>query len=628
MRSFKGPRQRILGQVITKLVYNIFKFPMSKKKKSTHQEHPPSLPLQKILDGIVDPFYIIDVQNYRIVAANKAARQLNLTSGTTCYALTHRADKPCWEDGRPCPLKTVVETKKTNTLEHIHYAQTGEPRFFSIHAYPLLDDKGDVKQIIEHAIDITDRKKNEDAIRQAEQNFRQLYEGSRDGYARVALTGEIKEFNQAFAAMLGYSSDELRRLTYEDLTPEKWHPLERQIIDEQVLVRGYSDIYEKEYRAKDGHIFPVELRTSLIHDTANNPIGMWAFVRDIAERKNAAEHLTRLKENLEVERRKLEKVLNIEQKMKSILNLNHLVDFIIEKATQILEVQKCSLMLLDEDSKELVIRGASGLDEDVVSSTRIPLGEGIAGQVAQRGTPLLVNDIEHGELVSRPNRPGYQHKSFMSVPIKLQNRIVGIVNVADKQDEKNNAFTSVDLKILCAIVHQAAIAIENANYYHELEYLSLTDPLTGIYNYRFFIRTLDSEINRGKRYGHSLSLLMVDVDNFKSYNDSFGHLEGDRVLKKISKVLKDNLRAVDVVCRYAGDEFALILPETDIKQAKKVAGKIKEAIENLELKKKVTISVGVGQHSRQADRRDLIMKTDQALYQAKREGKNHICCFQ
>ncbi len=101
----------------------------------------------------------------------------------------------------------------------------------------------------------------------------------------VDMDGRIQQFNQAYRKMLGYESDELRKLTYMDLTPEKWHDFETGIIEKQVLPRGYSDIYEKEYIRKDGTVFPVELRTVLMRDEAGNPSGMWAIVRDISERK-------------------------------------------------------------------------------------------------------------------------------------------------------------------------------------------------------------------------------------------------------------------------------------------------------------------------------------------------------
>ncbi|MDQ7785689.1 MAG: PAS domain S-box protein [Desulfomonilaceae bacterium] len=135
--------------------------------------------------------------------------------------------------------------------------------------------------------EIRTRKQTEEALTESEQRYRQLYENLRDGLAAVSTDGKITEFNPAFAEMLGYSGEELYRLSYEDITPEKWHRAEAEIIQSQVLQRGYSDVYEKEYVRKDGTIFPVELRTYLIPDDKVGYAGMWAFVRDISDRKSA-----------------------------------------------------------------------------------------------------------------------------------------------------------------------------------------------------------------------------------------------------------------------------------------------------------------------------------------------------
>ncbi|MCX6903752.1 MAG: PAS domain S-box protein, partial [Verrucomicrobia bacterium] len=112
-----------------------------------------------------------------------------------------------------------------------------------------------------------------------------LYESMRDAFVSVDMAGNLREFNQAYAQMLGYSDEELHRLTYMDLTPKKWHAFEASLVREQILKRGYSDVYEKEYQKKDGTVFPVELRTFLITDPGGEPVGMWAIVRDISERK-------------------------------------------------------------------------------------------------------------------------------------------------------------------------------------------------------------------------------------------------------------------------------------------------------------------------------------------------------
>ncbi len=150
-----------------------------------------------------------------------------------------------------------------------------------------------------YGFDITDQKKAEEAIKESERKFRELFEGSRDGYVRVDMEGRIQECNTAYRTMLGYTAEELKKLTYVDLTPQKWHGPEAEIVKNEILLKGYSGVYEKEYIKKDGTIFPVSLRTYLIKDGDGNLQGMWAFVRDITERKRLEKELRRSRDELE-----------------------------------------------------------------------------------------------------------------------------------------------------------------------------------------------------------------------------------------------------------------------------------------------------------------------------------------
>ena len=155
-----------------------------------------------------------------------------------------------------------------------------------------------------------ERKRAGEKLRESERKYRSLHESLMDAVASVALAGHMLEFNGVFESMLGYSAEEIHRLTYSDITPARWHASEAQIIAEQVLKRGYSDVYEKEYRRRDGTIVPVELRTFLVRDEAGAPTGMWAVVRDISARKQA-----------EAEREKLEEQLRLSQRLEAIGSL-------------------------------------------------------------------------------------------------------------------------------------------------------------------------------------------------------------------------------------------------------------------------------------------------------------------
>ncbi|MDD5491507.1 MAG: diguanylate cyclase [bacterium] len=339
--------------------------------------------------------------------------------------------------------------------------------------------------------------------------------------------------------------------------------------------------------------------------------------------------------SLKIEKDKLESVLEIGKMMSSILDLRELIDFIVKKSTEVLKAEKGSLMLLDEATGQLIINGAIGLSEEVINKTKMKIGDKIAGFVIKYGEAMLVENIETDERTKRESRPHYLGKSFISVPLIHKDKIHGVLSVTDKKDDGLKIFTEDDLNYLSIIINYAAVAIENARLYEEVKNLAITDALTGLFNHRYFQEQLAKEINRAKRYGRPLSLVMFDIDNFKSYNDRFGHLTGDVILRHISATIKSNAREVDIVCRYGGEEFVMILPETEAVGGMSIADKIREAVEISTRQEEyfkgigqVTISGGIAQFAKKYLKEDFIQKTDEAMYQAKKEGKNRICIWQ
>ncbi len=431
--------------------------------------------------------------------------------------------------------------------------------------------------------------------------------------------GILSYVNDAFIAMLGYHKKE--ELLGKNLFQEfHMNSNDHAQLLAQLKENGYVHDYELKYVCKGGRVVILSETVHGVKDTQGSVVALEGVVRDITEKKKNDEQLW-------MEKMKLEHILSLHEEISSILKLEELIDFVIAKAIEILDVHRCSLMLIDKDRSELVIKGAKGLSEDIIQDTRVKLGEQISGVVALYGEPMLVTDMDAQSPLPRKSRATYRGRSFLSVPIKLEKKVIGVLNVADKGLNKNDIFTPTDLRILSAIVRQAAVAIENANLYRELKYLSITDPLTGLYNHRHFAKTIDQEIKRLRRYPGPLCLMMIDVDHFKTYNDTFGHLEGDHLLKELARAIHKNLREIDVACRYGGDEFAVILVETKIHKAEIVAKKIQKAISELSFKRPVTLSVGVAAYSDSVDRHDLILKADRALYQSKKEGRNRVSVY-
>jgi diguanylate cyclase (GGDEF)-like protein len=218
----------------------------------------------------------------------------------------------------------------------------------------------------------------------------------------------------------------------------------------------------------------------------------------------------------------------------------------------------------------------------------------------------------------------------VSVPIKINDRIAGVLNVSDKF--KGNVFDKDDVSLIESFIANVAIAIERSLLYKQTEKLlklSITDPLTGIYNRRYLNRRLSEEITRFNRYKHHFSFMMLDLDKFKEYNDTFGHVAGDNLIKNLANVMEKSLRTIDIAARFGGDEFVAIFPQTPKVDAIQISNRLKEHIEkslseyNREMP--LTLSVGLATFPDDASSiMELIEKTDQALYLAKKGGGDRV----
>jgi diguanylate cyclase (GGDEF)-like protein len=247
--------------------------------------------------------------------------------------------------------------------------------------------------------------------------------------------------------------------------------------------------------------------------------------------------------------------------------------------------------------------------------------------VLSGGDAVVVGDINRIGIGSAPGDRRYKTSSFISYPIVIGDRPIGVLNFTDKAG--GDTFDDRDLELLRAIGPQIAVAIDRLDLKQkagEFEQLSVTDPLTGLLNRRYLDERVAEEIARSKRYGSATSLMMIDVDDFKAYNDTFGHPAGDAALKVVGDVLKDTLRSADVAARYGGEEFAVLLPQTTRDEAAQIGERLRLRIEAARFpERSVTISVGIADQTAETMApEDLISKADMALYKAKRMGRNNV----
>lgn len=317
-----------------------------------------------------------------------------------------------------------------------------------------------------------------------------------------------------------------------------------------------------------------------------------------------------------------------------VLDREELYETILVKSSELVGAEQGSLMILDSKNNLLSIKASRGMDKSLADGMKVKVGEGISGSIAAKGVPVIVKDIED-EVPSWKNRPRYRTKSFISIPLKLENRVIGVINVSDKLC--GGAFSEEDLHLLLSFANYASIAIERGAYYsmsEELKMLSMTDPLTGLFNRRYFRERLYEEVERVKRHDGCFSTFIIDIDNFKSFNDRYGHLAGDELLKGVSRAVRDAVRSMDVVARYGGEEFAVILPHTDKKDASIIAERMRKGVQEYRPAHSIfeewpTISLGVAEFPADANHiDDLINKADRAMYLAKRMGKNRVVVYE
>lgn len=234
----------------------------------------------------------------------------------------------------------------------------------------------------------------------------------------------------------------------------------------------------------------------------------------------------------------------------------------------------------------------------------------------------------------------YAHDPFLQafhtneviiVPLRSKNRVNGVI-VADNYYTQK-PITSEDYKIFTMLATQAGLAIENSRLYEETEYRSQTDPITGLWNHGYFQKQLTTEITDPRKTNHPISLMILDIDNFKKLNDTYGHQNGDLVLKEIAKILKDSSREIDFVCRYGGEEFSIILTQTNKDDGHYIAERLRQRIEEKQFSLlntaeiiNIHVSIGLATYPTDAETKEqLITKADKAMYKAKYNGKNQTC---
>ena len=307
---------------------------------------------------------------------------------------------------------------------------------------------------------------------------------------------------------------------------------------------------------------------------------------------------------------------------------DEVLETVLEVTRDLIPVGHVAILLIDPKSRLLRVHASEGYQEGV-ERLGIPLGRGITGRAVELGKPQIVHDLE-AEKDYLPGVPGA--RSEIALPLIAEGQVIGVLNC---ESPEPNAYQKEHVRTLSVVAQHLAVVLRTAQLHAEARRLSITDPLTGLYNRRFFMSQFEDAIGRAQRYEHRLALVFGDLDRFKSINDRFGHHTGDRALQAVSEAMRRSIRGTDMLARMGGEEFAALLMETDCDRALQVAHRFLTQIRNLGFKAddgqpvSISMSAGIALFPEHGDSATALLRhSDEGLYEAKRLGGNQTVVAQ
>ncbi len=319
--------------------------------------------------------------------------------------------------------------------------------------------------------------------------------------------------------------------------------------------------------------------------------------------------------------------------LSTTLDLDEIFNMYIKIFQETLKVDRFGIFLIDRSASTLTLQTFFGMPKKYSNmKTTFKFGEDIFGTVLMLKQTIYVPDLKK-ETRYQYFKEGTKSGSFLVIPLVLQkNNSVGVISLYRIEP---GSFKGNEISLFKKIAHEIAKVIDKTLLFRYTKELSITDDLTGLYNRRYFNERIDREVQRSKRYKRKLTVLMIDIDYFKNYNDVNGHLMGDEILKQVAHTLEANVRKADILARYGGEEFVVILPEIDKSHALQVAEKLRSTIDKKNFPREenqpngnFSISLGISTlPDDSVDAKELVDFADRALYKAKAEGRNRLVAY-
>jgi diguanylate cyclase (GGDEF)-like protein/PAS domain S-box-containing protein len=453
------------------------------------------------------------------------------------------------------------------------------------------------------------------ALQESERRYRELVACLPEAVA-VYQNGEIVYINNAGAELFGAAtSAQIIGKPADVLTHSDFSGRLKEDIRGALKSGNTFSILDGEMLRLDGSVFDADVSVSPA--TFFGRPAAQLVIRDISARKRAEEELLKSRTELSV-------LYSISSAMSRTIELKELLDIILETVTgiEMFDTQKKGgIFIVEGDRMELISHlGHSG--EFLALHNNMRIGDCLCGLAAETGEIIISKDSNDDgrHTIRYSEMPSHGH---IVIPLKAKDKVTGVLYLylaADFEIEESK------LKLLETISGQLGVAIENARLYEETKRFSLHDPLTGLANRRYMDIVLERNFAVAKRFKKPFSIIMADIDHFKKFNDTCGHLAGDKMLVNVARILGTETREVDLIARYGGEEFLILLSETDLARARSVAEHKRKAVEEAA---GITISLGVASYSDKIKMaEELIKKADEALYKAKQNGRNRVEVFE
>jgi len=473
--------------------------------------------------------------------------------------------------------------------------------------------------------DITERKRAEEALRASEASYRTLFDNVLNGVYRSTPDGRLLAANPALVRMLGYDSEEeLLKINVRDLYVD---PGQRSMWLQRMDLQGTLRDAELILRRKDGQQIIVLDNARAVRNEQGEVAYYEGILTDITERKRGEEMLARSRYELAI-------LNELSRALSSTLEMETILTTALQQTMDIAAMPVGIISLYDRRTGRLDPQVWRQAPDELLQRLRSPLQSlPLHHQALSLGRSMHSEDLWSDPRITEDLRLLDRHcglRSLIIVPLLAHREPLGTIGLWDRT---TRPMADPDLALLTSMGHQIALALDNALLFRQVETLAITDSLTGVYNRRYLDQTLPAEIGRASLQGYPLGLFMCDIDHFKQWNDTYGHLLGDQVLALIAQTIRATIRDTDWVARYGGEEFVAVLPGCRPGILPRVAEKVRRAINDISLVAitggtvpSPTVSIGIASYPDHGETAiALLQAVDRALLAAKAAGRNRVC---